>query len=86
MIGDNPEPTQHARIMKAHEEHPSWSRVEAAVESLVSALDTNDVMAIREILIDLVPGYAPGEEVVDWVTSAKRGTPYFAAPVQSRQA
>ncbi len=86
LIGDNPEPTQHARIMKAHEEHPSWSRVEAAVESLVSALDTNDVMAIREILIDLVPGYAPGEEVVDWVTSAKRGTPYFAAPVQSRQA
>jgi FlaA1/EpsC-like NDP-sugar epimerase len=28
LIGDNPKPTQHARIMKAHEQFLSWPQLE----------------------------------------------------------
>ncbi len=67
LIGDNPLPTSHARIMKAHEDFLSWDVLQAKLTDLGLALDANDVPSIRSRLKDLVPGYQPDGEVVDWV-------------------
>ncbi len=67
LIGDNPQPTQHARIMKANEQFLSWPELEQKLNALSIAMSVNDVPVIRTILQDLVSGYQPTGEVVDWV-------------------
>jgi len=67
LIGDNPKPTVHPRIMKAHEEFIPWSELEDKLKSLEMALNVNDVSVIRLMMEKLVPGYTPSDEIVDWV-------------------
>ena len=70
LIGDNPKPTQHPRIMKAHEQFLNWLQLEQKLNALSIAIDLNDVQVIRAQLQDLVSGYQPSGEVVDWVHMA----------------
>jgi len=70
LIGDNPKPTQHARIMKAHEQFLSWPKLEQKLNALSIAMSVNDVPVIRGQLQELVSGYQPTGEVVDWVHMA----------------
>ena len=70
LIGDNPKPTQHARIMKAHEQFLSWPQLEQKLNALSIAMSVNDVPVIRGQLQELVSGYQPSGEVVDWVHMA----------------
>ena len=67
LIGDNPLPTHHPRIMKAHEEFLPWDELQIKLNCLNDALDVNDVPLIRTLLKDLVPGYQSEGAVVDWV-------------------
>ena len=70
LIGDNPRPTQHPRIMKAHEQFLSWSKLEQKLNALSIAMSVNDVPVIRGQLQELVSGYQPSGEVVDWIHMA----------------
>lgn len=67
LIGDNPKSTLHPRIMKAHEEFIPWAEFEAKLRSLELALNVNDVGVIRLMMQQLVSGYIPSDEIVDWV-------------------
>jgi FlaA1/EpsC-like NDP-sugar epimerase len=67
LIGDNPKPTSHPRIMKAHEDFIPWSDLEAKLGSLEVALNVNDVSLIRAMMQQLVTGYTPSDAIVDWV-------------------
>lgn len=67
LIGDNPKPTQHPRIMKAHEDYLQWPQLTEALDTLSMAMSVNDVPVIRGLLQKLVVGYQPTGEVVDWV-------------------
>jgi FlaA1/EpsC-like NDP-sugar epimerase len=67
LIGDNPLPTSHPRIMKAHEEFLPWDELESKLNILNGALESNNVPVIRILLKELVPGYQPESDVVDWV-------------------
>jgi FlaA1/EpsC-like NDP-sugar epimerase len=67
LIGDNPLPTSHPRIMKAHEEFLPWDELESKLNILNGALESNNVPVIRTLLKELVPGYQTETEVVDWV-------------------
>jgi FlaA1/EpsC-like NDP-sugar epimerase len=67
LIGDNPQPTTHSRIMKAHEDFVLWSDLEANIKALEIALNLNDVGVIRIMMKKLVTGYKPSDEIVDWV-------------------
>ncbi len=73
LIGDNPMPTQHARIMKAHEDFLPWQELQEQLDELMLAVDANDVSKIRQLIKQLVPGYQPEGEVVDWVFLAQSG-------------
>ena len=67
LIGDNPSPTSHARIMKAREDFMAWSELEARLRTLELALSVNDVNVIRSVIAQLVSGYTPQGDIVDWV-------------------
>jgi FlaA1/EpsC-like NDP-sugar epimerase len=67
LIGDNPELTHHPRIMKAHEDFLPWPALEDKLNALRIALDANDVGVIRTMLQQLISGYQPSGEIVDWV-------------------
>lgn len=67
LIGDNPKPTSHAQIMKAHESFLLWPILEEKLNALRIALDLNDVRVLRTILEDIVSGYKPDSQIVDWV-------------------
>ena len=67
LIGDNPQPTVHPRIMKAHEEFIPWDEFEAKLTAMEMALNVNDVGVIRLMLQQLVTGYIPRDDIVDWV-------------------
>ena len=67
LIGDNPKPTVHPRIMKGHEEFIPWAEFEAKLNALEMALNVNDVGVIRLMMQQLVSGYAPSDDIVDWV-------------------
>jgi FlaA1/EpsC-like NDP-sugar epimerase len=74
LIGDNPEPTHHPRIMKAHEKYLRWSELKPKLDELSIALNANDVGVIRLIMQILVSDYEPNNEVVDWVYLEKKAT------------
>ena len=72
LIGDNPQPTQHPRIMKANEDFITWQKLQLQLDEINMAVQTNDVPKIRGLLQSLVPGYQPSDEVVDWVHMAEK--------------
>jgi FlaA1/EpsC-like NDP-sugar epimerase len=67
LIGDNPKHTSHARIMKAHEDFLAWPLLEQKLNALETALNDNDVGAVRSMLEQLVSGYRPTGDIVDWI-------------------
>jgi len=67
LIGDNPKPTSHSRIMKANEEFIPWVDLEDKLNALGMALNQNDVGVIHFMMQQLVSEYTPSGEIVDWV-------------------
>ena len=67
LIGNNPQPTEHPRVMKANEKFLPWSELQPMITKLRIAAVNGDVMLIRSMLQQLVPEYQPDEKVVDWV-------------------
>ncbi len=57
LIGENPQPTKHARIMQANEHFIDWQELTADLEQLYMHLDQGDDIAAREVLKKLVPEY-----------------------------
>lgn len=75
LIGDNPEPTLHPCIMKAHEEFAPWADLELKIVDLEIAVKVNDLSVIRQVLQQLVAGYTPSEDIVDWVYLEQEAEP-----------
>ena len=71
LIGDNPKITQHPRILKAQEKFVPWAQLKDQLNSLNLALSVNDVPVIRNLLQQLVTGYQPSGEIVDWIYLAQ---------------
>ncbi|MFN3569506.1 MAG: polysaccharide biosynthesis protein [Polaromonas sp.] len=59
LIGDNPSPTAHPRIMKAHEDCLSWPALEVHLDTLRRACENGDVASIKSVLRTCVHGYLP---------------------------
>ena len=58
LIGDNPEPTGHPRIMKAHEPFLPWDALTPALAVLLAAAQAGDTAAIKAFLLAHVQGYS----------------------------
>lgn len=59
LIGDNPQPTDHPRIMKAHEPFMPWGALEPELALLAKAAEANDAVAIKAFMVQHVQGYQP---------------------------
>jgi FlaA1/EpsC-like NDP-sugar epimerase len=57
LIGDQPEPTAHARIMKAHEACLSWDALQPHLQALRLGAEQADLVAIKSVLQTCVQGY-----------------------------
>jgi len=75
LIGDNPLPTEHARIMRANEEFLPWDVLQEKLDELNLAVGANDAPLFLNLMKRLVSGYEPEGMVVDWIWmhSAKVG-------------
>ena len=59
LIGDNPLPTAHPRILRAREEYQPWPDLQALLQALETAARGGDQTAMTALLRQLVPGYQP---------------------------
>jgi FlaA1/EpsC-like NDP-sugar epimerase len=57
LIGDNPEPTEHPRIMKAREPLVPWQQLQQDLVQLEGAANCNDADAIKSVFVKYVQGY-----------------------------
>jgi FlaA1/EpsC-like NDP-sugar epimerase len=71
LIGDNPMPTEHPRIMKAQESFKAWSELEKELTILQGSLNAGDAQATYEQLKYLVTGFMPDTKIVDYISSRK---------------
>lgn len=60
LIGDNPTPTGHPRIMKAHEDCLPWPELQVQLERLQRAAEAGDEAGIRSVLQACVHGFHDG--------------------------
>ncbi len=59
LIGENPQPTSHPRIMTATEHMIPWDALSAQLEAMRANLETGDAQESVEMLKRLVPEYQP---------------------------
>ena len=65
LIGDNVSETENPLIMRAKEDKHDWDKLKLMLDKLVLANDGYDHKSVREILIEIVPGYKPESGVND---------------------
>ena len=61
LIGDNPQPTSHARILKANEDFLPLDQFELVLTDLASCLRENSLAPVQARLKAVVSGYLPSE-------------------------
>lgn len=67
LIGDNPSPTDHPRVMMANEKFITQSEIDNILERLIKILQNRDVVNLRGLLMETVEEFKPTAGVVDWV-------------------
>lgn len=70
LIGNNPAPSAHPRILRASEHFTSWPILNPKMATLTAALNAGDTAAARSLLRELVPEFKPTHGSVDWITHA----------------
>ena len=62
LIGDDPQPTKHPRIMRANEPFLAWPALNAEIGKLAKAVGRNEAQELLAMLRALVPGYRPDNQ------------------------
>jgi FlaA1/EpsC-like NDP-sugar epimerase len=83
LIGNNPQPTSHPRIMMANEAFMPWAALSDELDRLGRYIADRDVPATRKMLLDLVTDFSPTDDLVDWVHIASN---IFARNTKPEQA
>lgn len=66
LIGNNPMPTAHPRIMKANEDYLPWPALVQCLSELDAHIASHDVTAMRELMLRVVEDFSPSDALVDW--------------------
>ncbi|MCJ0877523.1 polysaccharide biosynthesis protein [Pseudomonas sp. JI-2] len=75
LIGDNVSPTEHPMIMRANEEYLDWDVLKDRLAKLLKAVEEDDYPQVRLLLREVVSGYVPEGEIVDWIYQQRRAEP-----------
>ncbi len=73
LIGENVNSTEHPMIMCANEEHLTWEALKAILAKMNAAVDADDYPRIRALLLEMVTGYTPDDDIVDWIYQQRCG-------------
>ncbi len=84
LIGDNVSPTEHPMIMRANEKLIEWERLKSALAELGNAVKYDNYPRIRELFLELVDGFQPDEEMVDWIHLQQAAASMLAGAAQRR--
>jgi FlaA1/EpsC-like NDP-sugar epimerase len=71
LIGDNPMPSDHPKIMKAQETFKAWNELEKELLLLHKSLIVSNAPAIYQQLKELVTGFSPDAEIIDFYNIKK---------------
>jgi len=66
LIGDNVMPTEHPMIRRAQEDYVAWPELRVSLSELLLALEQENFVLVIELLCQMVQGYTPDDEIVDW--------------------
>lgn len=75
LIGDNPLPTAHPRIMMARETFLPWADLAPRLRELEALTNASDHEGTRALLGKLVVGFRPESELVDYTYLESTGQP-----------
>jgi FlaA1/EpsC-like NDP-sugar epimerase len=75
LIGDNVAATDHPMIMSALEDALGWEALKGGLQALLDALQADDYVRVRYVLRELVNGYSPSDDIVDWKHLQQRRDP-----------
>lgn len=67
LIGSNVMPTRHPMIMRANENRLDWEALKLVLAELGQAIADDNYPRIRTLFTDVVDGYHPEGEMVDWI-------------------
>ena len=59
LIGDNPESTEHSRIMRAREKRLDWAELTEALDQMSRSLEKGDASGALTVVRRIVPDYKP---------------------------
>ena len=65
LIGKNTSETDNPRIMRAKEEMMEWTKLEGILDELRIAINENNYLKLRELLIQAVPLFKPQSDIID---------------------
>jgi len=65
LIGDNVSETHNSLIMRAEEDMLEWGELEPMLNNIQDAIKDCDHHKLRELLMQIVPGFKPQSEIVD---------------------
>ena len=69
LIGNHPQPSEHAKIMQANEAHLSLNELKTHLNQIEINLKNNRSAEIKNTLAQLVTGYSADSTNVDWITN-----------------
>lgn len=59
LIGENPLPTDHPRIIRAREDFMAWPEFSMHLQALLGAARCGDLVLMQEIMCQLISGFEP---------------------------
>ena len=65
LIGDNVSETDNPMIMRAEEEMLAWDDLKLILDEMEQAIDSGDQDKLRQLLIEVVPGFKPQCDIAD---------------------
>jgi len=65
LIGDNPKPTTHEKIQKAHDPFLDFNKLKIDLDHLSNLIEENKAEEVKHVLSDLVPSYQSNSRIVD---------------------
>ncbi|AIN57266.1 membrane protein [Pseudomonas soli] len=75
LIGDDVVSTRHPMIMSAQEDYLDWESLKSRMAVLLDAISSDDYAVVRQQLREMVSGYNPDGEIVDWIYLQRRREP-----------
>lgn len=68
LIGNDPQPTAHQRIMRGSEEYLALPELQVRLSTLVSSIEQHQLSNVQQLLREIVNGYQAAA-IVDWVSA-----------------